>query len=88
VDGAGLPHVSKNLGDIYYRLGNYEAAWEAYQRVLRIAPDHGDDVHFKIGNLALKRGDPGAARRHWTRAVELNPRHQLARANLQMVAGE
>lgn len=86
-DGAPLPHVSKNLGDISYRLGNYDAAWEAYQRVLRLAPDHGDDVHFKVGNLALKRGDAGEARRHWTRAVELNPRHQLARANLQMVAG-
>jgi len=78
-----LPQTSKNLGDIYYRLGRFDDAWEAYQRALRLSPDLGDDLHFKLGNLALKRGDPGAARAHWSRAVELNPRHQLARANLQ-----
>jgi hypothetical protein len=37
----------------------------------------------KLETLALKRSDPEAARGHWGRAVELNPRHQLARANLQ-----
>jgi tetratricopeptide (TPR) repeat protein len=80
---ASLPQVSKNLGDIWYRLGRYDEAWEAYQRVLRLKPDLGDDVHFKVGNLALRRGEPEVARRHWSRAVDLNPRHQLARANLQ-----
>jgi Flp pilus assembly protein TadD len=84
-ENASMPQVSKNLGDIYYRLGQYEAAWEAYQRALRLRPDLGDDLHFKLGNLALKRGDGDVARSHWRRAVELNPGHQLARANLQTV---
>lgn len=79
-----LPQTSKNLGDIHYRLGRYEAAWEAYQRALRLRDDLGDDLHFKLGNLALKRGEPDLARSHWRRAVELNPGHQLARANLEM----
>lgn len=78
-----LPQVSKNLGDVYYRLGRYDEAWEAFQRAVRLRPDLGDDLHFKLGNLALKRGDPDAARASWSRAVQLNPRHQLARANLQ-----
>jgi tetratricopeptide (TPR) repeat protein len=78
-----LAQVSKNLGDVWYRLGRYEEAWEAYQRVLRLRPELGDDLHFKVGNLALRRGEPEVARHHWSRAVELNPRHQLARANLQ-----
>ena len=84
-EDASLPQVSKNLGDICYRLGQYDGAWDAYQRALRLRPDLGDDLHFKLGNLALKRGDPDMARSHWRRAVELNPRHQLARANLQTV---
>jgi tetratricopeptide (TPR) repeat protein len=78
-----LAQVSKNLGDVCYRLGRYDEAWDAYQRVLRLRPELVDDLHFKVGNLALRRGDPGEARRHWSLAVELNPRHQLARANLQ-----
>jgi len=82
-ESPSLPQISKNLGDIYYRLGRFDDAWDAYQRAVRLHPNLGDDLHFKLGNLALKRGDPDAARGHWGRAVELNPRHQLARANLQ-----
>lgn len=82
-ESPGMPQISKNLGDIYYRLGRFEEAWDAYQRAVRLHPNLGDDLHFKLGNLALKRSDPEAARGHWGRAVELNPRHQLARANLQ-----
>ncbi len=82
-ESPALPQISKNLGDIYYRLGQFDDAWDAYQRAARLNPELGDDLHFKLGNLALKRGDPDAARGHWGRAVELNPRHQLARANLQ-----
>jgi len=78
----GRPEVSKNLGDVLYRLGRYEESWEAYARVERLAPDQGDDLHFKMGNLALRRGDAEAARGHWEHAVRLNPGHQLARANL------
>jgi len=87
-ENPSLPQISKNLGDILYRLGRYDEAWEAYQRVLRLRPDLGDDLHFKVGNLALKRGEVADARAHWTRAVELNPRHQLARANLQTLGVE
>jgi tetratricopeptide (TPR) repeat protein len=87
-EAPALPQISKNLGDIYYRLGRFDEAWDAFQRAVRLDPDLGDDLHFKLGNLALKRGDPDAARGHWGRAVELNPRHQLARANLQTLGSD
>jgi tetratricopeptide (TPR) repeat protein len=77
------PRISKNLGDVLYRMGRFDDAWEAFQRAARLRPDLGDDLYFKLGNLALKRGDPDEARAYWARAVELNPRHQLARANLE-----
>ena len=81
----GLPQVSKNLGDVLYRLGRFDEAAAAFERAARLAPDLGEDLYFKLGNLALRRGDPDAARAHWNRTMELNPGHQLARANLTML---
>lgn len=78
-----LPQISKNLGDVLYRAGRFEEAWTAYERAQRLEPRLGDDLYFKMGNLALRRGEPELAREHWTRALALNPGNQLARANLE-----
>ena len=80
-----LPQVSKNLADILYRNGRYEDAREAYERAAKLAPDLGDDLYFKLGNLAYKRRDKVLARESWGRATALNPAHELARANLEML---
>ncbi len=77
-----LPQVSKNLGDLLYRAGRYEDAFEAYERAAKLNPDLGDDLYFKMGNIAFKRRDKDKARICWKRVTELNPGHQLARANL------
>jgi tetratricopeptide (TPR) repeat protein len=84
-DDASLPQVSKNLADLLYRSGRYDEALEAYERAARLAPDLGDDLYFKLGNIAYKRRDRAKARESWARAAELNPAHQLARANLDML---
>ncbi|HEU5169884.1 MAG TPA: DUF4388 domain-containing protein [Gemmatimonadales bacterium] len=80
-----LPHISKNLGDLFYRGGRYDEAFDAYERAAKLDPDLGDDLWFKLGNLAYKRRDHARARASWERATELNPGHQLARANLDML---
>jgi tetratricopeptide (TPR) repeat protein len=80
-----LPQISKNLADILYRNGRYEEAREAYERAAKLAPDLGDDLYFKLGNLAYKRRDRERARESWGRATALNPGHELARANLEML---
>jgi tetratricopeptide (TPR) repeat protein len=84
-EDASLPQVSKNLADILYRGGRYEEAREAYERAAKLAPDLGDDLYFKLGNIAYKRRDKAGARESWSRATELNPGHELARANLEML---
>ena len=83
-----LPQVSKNTGDLLYRAGRYDEAFEAYERASRVAPELGDDLYFKLGNIAYKRRDTARARASWEHATELNPSHQLARANLDMLAAE
>ncbi|MGN6391146.1 MAG: DUF4388 domain-containing protein [Gemmatimonadales bacterium] len=80
-----LPQVSKNLADLLYRNGRYDEAREAYERAAKLAPDLGDDLYFKLGNIAYKRRDKALARQSWSRATELNPGHELARANLEML---
>jgi tetratricopeptide (TPR) repeat protein len=80
-----VPQISKNLADILYRNGRYEDAREAYERAAKLAPDLGDDLYFKLGNIAYKRRDKSLARESWSRATTLNPGHELARANLEML---
>lgn len=80
-----LPQTSKNLADLYYRAGRYDDAFDSYERAAKLDPALGDDLFFKLGNIAFKRRDHAKAREGWTRATELNPGHQLARANLDML---
>jgi tetratricopeptide (TPR) repeat protein len=84
-EDAALPQVSKNLGDIFYRTGRYDEAGESYERAAKLNPELGDDVYFKLGNIAYKRHDLARARQSWAQATALNPGHQLARANLEML---
>jgi tetratricopeptide (TPR) repeat protein len=82
-----LPQVSKNLGDLAYRAGNYDEAFDAYERAAKLSPELGEDLHFKLGNIAYKRRDRERARLAWQRTLDLNPSHQLARANLDTLGG-
>jgi tetratricopeptide (TPR) repeat protein len=84
-EDAALPQVSKNLADILYRNGRYDEAGEAYERAAKLNPELGDDLYFKLGNIAYKRRDLARARESWAQATALNPGHQLARANLEML---
>lgn len=81
-----LPQLSKNLGDVLYRQSNYDEAWDVYQRAVKLDPRLGDDVYFKLGNIAYKRLDRDTAARMWREALELNPKHELARANLDALS--
>ncbi|MES2307075.1 MAG: DUF4388 domain-containing protein [Gemmatimonadota bacterium] len=77
-----IPQISKNLGDLLYRAGRWDEAEESYERAAKLAPSLGDDLYFKLGNLACRRGDMSTARGHWAAALALNPEHALVRANL------
>jgi tetratricopeptide (TPR) repeat protein len=77
-----LPQLSKNLGDLLYRRGRFSEAWEAYQRAVRLDARLGDDVYFRLGNIAYKQHDHEGAAGFWQVVLELNPQHELARANL------
>jgi tetratricopeptide (TPR) repeat protein len=84
-DDPSVPQLSKNMGDLLYRAARYDDAWDAYKRAVKLQPDLGDDVYFRLGNIAYKRMDRDMAAMLWKQAVELNPEHELARANLETI---
>src|SRR5216117_2047019 len=81
-----LPQLSKNLGDLAYRGSRYDEAWDAYSRAVELAPDLADDVYFKLGNIAYKRNDRELAAQLWRKALEINPKHELVKANLDTLS--
>ncbi|UCD23878.1 MAG: tetratricopeptide repeat protein, partial [Gemmatimonadota bacterium] len=85
-DEPSLPQLSKNLGDLHYRAARYDDAWDAYQRAVKLQPELGDDVYFKLGNIAYKRLDRELASELWRRTLEVNPNHELALTNLETVS--
>jgi tetratricopeptide (TPR) repeat protein len=85
-DDPAVAQPFKNLGDLLYRAGRYDEAGAAYERAATLAPELGDDLFFKLGNLAFRRRDAARARECWERTLALNPGHQLARANLDLLA--
>lgn len=82
-DEPALPQLWKNLGDLAYRAARYDEAANAYRRAVRLQPDLGDDVHFKLGNIAFRAGDRSTAAEHWKQVLSINPGHALARTNLE-----
>ena len=80
-----LPQAWKNLGDVHYRAGRSSDAQEAYAHAVKLAPRLGDDVYFKLGNLAFKEMRQQEAVEYWREALSLNPEHQLVITNLATV---
>jgi len=80
-----LPQAHKSLGDALYHRAAYEEAAVAYERALKLSPDLGDDLHFKLGNIRYKHGDRTRAVDHWRAALERNPENGIARTNMELV---
>ncbi len=82
LEESGLPHLHKNLGDYLYRAQRYDDALESYERVVRLAPEHGADVWLKLGNIHYRRGAQDEARASWERALAIDPENVIVRGNL------
>ena len=87
-ENASVAQLSKNLGDLCYRTARHDEAWDAYQKAVKLMPELGDDVYFKLGNIAFTRGDKERAAALWKTALGLNPQHEQARANLEAISAK
>jgi tetratricopeptide (TPR) repeat protein len=81
-DDPTLAQLWKNHGDLAYRAGRTDEAQESYLKAVKLAPRLGDDVYFKLGNIAFKERRRQEAGEYWREALALNQGHQLAKTNL------
>ena len=65
-----LPSIYNNLGVLYSRTENYEAAETAYEKVIRLDPDYAS-THRNLGLLKESRGRLSEAGEHFERASDL-----------------
>ena len=77
----------KNLGDQAWARGDQTAARVHYEKAVKIEPRLGDDIYLRLGNIAYKDQDVDVARLLWRRALELNPKNDLVRTNLEGIQG-
>jgi len=64
--------VHKNMGNIFVRRGDFEAAEEAYHKAFALNPDS-DVLQVNLGTLAVQREDWGSAMEKFRRSLEINP---------------
>jgi tetratricopeptide (TPR) repeat protein len=64
--------VLTDLGDSYLKAGRVDLAEQAYRRALALDPRDGD-VHVRLGELLLDRGDRGGASAEAESALRWHP---------------
>lgn len=74
-----------SCGDLLYKLGAYPQAAQMYEIALRLRSDYADGW-FVLGNCLAQMNHDDAAVKCYSQALVLDPRHEKAQANLQVVA--
>src|SRR5262249_57623144 len=62
------------LGLIYQKRGNQDAAMSSFQQAVEIDPRE-VDAHYQLGRIARQQGRLNEAIRHFERTVQLDPAH-------------
>lgn len=66
------PNTHNNLGDVYGRLGNKQAALREFQKAIELKPNYGDAYH-NLGNTHRELGQVDKALENYQKALEFNP---------------
>jgi thioredoxin-like negative regulator of GroEL len=74
-----------DAGDEYFSAGDSDRAETLYRRALSIDP-HDGDVHLRLGELLMMRGDAAAAQTHGEAALASRPGSLTARRLIERAA--
>lgn len=76
------PAAQRLLADTNYSAGRYQDAAARYTALLDEAPND-PELLLRLGNCRYRLGDRAAARDCFERVLEINPRHAIAKENLE-----
>jgi Ca-activated chloride channel homolog len=80
------PEILYNIGNAYYKNGDYDAARENYSQALSKAPpDLKARLLYNLGNSAYRKGDLQDAVKNYQAALKLAPNDPQAKENLAFV---
>ncbi len=80
------PQVLYNIGNAYYKTGDFKAALDHYTQALPKAPDDlKPQLLYNMGNSAFRQGQLEKAVKNFEAALQLNPDDRQARENLAFV---
>jgi Ca-activated chloride channel family protein len=86
LDDPDNPSILYNLGNAYYKTGDYKAAWDHFAQALTHAPaDLKSDLLYNMGNSAYRQGNLQDAIDHYRAALNLTPEDIQAKENLAFV---
>lgn len=66
------PNTHNNLGDVYGRHGDKQAALKEFQKAIELKPDYGDAYH-NLANTYRELGDLEKALENYQKALQFNP---------------
>lgn len=81
-----LAEAQHNLGLVLAQSGRVAEALAPLGEAARLLPDS-PDVHNNFANALAMSGRTAEAAAHWKRALELDPGHEGARRNLELIQG-
>ena len=84
LDDPDNPQLLYNLGNTYYRLGDFEAAQRHYEQALETKDSQlKQQSLYNLGNAHFRRQDLESAIQNYKEALELNPEDVEAQENLE-----
>ena len=76
--------VYNNLGDVYFKEGNYPLAIKNFEIAYQIKPDYADAVH-NIGHTYMQAGNLEEAKKYLQLSFQMNPRMYLSLFKLGII---
>jgi len=80
------PEVLYNIGNAYYKIGDYQSAYDYYKEAGR-TPDNAlkQKTVYNMGNTSFRQGRLKEAIEHYKQALEMDPEDTNAKENIDYV---
>lgn len=78
------PNTHNNLGDVYGRWGDKQAALREFQKAIELKPNYGDAYH-NLANTYIEIGQPEKALENYQNAIKYNPNLWQSHQNIAAI---